>query len=52
MTDQLREYKRRAALLAAAYELEHKRRSWLIDIDGDVKLIERDPEKTWVVRIV
>jgi len=43
--EKLKEYKRRAALLAAAYGLERERYCWWIDIDGDVRLIIHDPNE-------
>ncbi len=41
--EKLKEYKRRTALLAAAYGMENQQSCWWIDLDGEVKVIIHDP---------
>lgn len=43
--EKLKEYKLRAAVLAAAYGMEHKRSAWWVDLDGDVRLILYNPKE-------
>jgi len=43
--EKLKEYKRKASVLATAYGLSHKVSLWWVDIEGETRLIVHNPDE-------